>query len=143
MMTQEERLLKRVFITPYVMAFILVSACGDDDDSSSDTESDGGNGEDMVSDVSVEVHEIVNTILVVSWSQDVAADEVWLRYTFEKDVWYESPPRDGETGAHEELILGVPGDTEITFQIVSKVGEEEILSETFKGLTGPIPSDFP
>jgi hypothetical protein len=40
-------------------------------------------GETFVSDVSVAVHEDVNTILVVTWTQAVAADETFLQFSFD------------------------------------------------------------
>ena len=97
-----------------------------------------GGGDDMVSDVSVEVHSRVSTILVVSWTQDDEADNVWLEFTFENDEWYESPPMPGNIGEHTEVILGVPSETEVTFHIVSEVGQDRVESGAYTGITGEL-----
>ena len=39
--------------------------------------------DDYVGDVMITVHDDVNTILVVTWTQLLAADNVWLEFTFE------------------------------------------------------------
>ena len=39
--------------------------------------------DDYAEDIAIEVHEDVNTILVVTWTQAMAADETWLEFSFE------------------------------------------------------------
>ena len=95
-----------------------------------------------VSDVSVEEHDDVSSVLIVEWTQDQAVDAAWLEFTFEDDVWMSSPAEAGEAGAHSEVILGVPAETDVEFVIVNQVGEELFLSETFTETTGDLPHEL-
>ena len=61
--------------------------------------------------MNVAVHEDVNTILVVTWTQAMAADETWLEFSFEDGKVMKSRPKPGAAGAHDDVVLGVPGDT--------------------------------
>jgi hypothetical protein len=131
---------------------VWVVSCGQDSSSDCETEgtddNDGGTDDSdtdvgPATDVSVAIHDTVQTILVVTWDQEYATDEAWLRFTFENDEWYESPPKSGEAGAHEELILGVPQNTKVTFHVVTKSGDEEVESPAYEATTGDLPSTFP
>src|SRR5688500_5165493 len=79
-------------------------------------------GDDYASSVPVQVHGKTRTILVVTWSQVVAADSTWLEFTFEDDEVLTSRPKRGVVGAHEDVVLGVPADTEVTIRVVSRQG---------------------
>jgi len=97
-----------------------------------------------VSGVSVEVHDDVETLLVVSWTQDADADAAWLEFTFEDDVWSSSPAVARDAGEHSEVVLGVPGDTEVTVRIVNEIGGEVLASkEEWTETTGEVPDDLP
>lgn len=96
----------------------------------------------VVSDVTVTVHDI-RTILVVEWTQTMAADETWLEFTFENGEVLTSRHSPGEAGPHREVVLGVPGDTEVTIRIVSSVGGMELKSSDYTGTTGAIPAGMP
>lgn len=84
----------------------------------------------------------VQTVLMVRWTQNSAADNVWLRFTFENDQWYESPKRPGTPGSHSELVLGVPEETDVTIQIVGQTVDGPIACET-RGRTGSVPISVP
>src|SRR5690349_2286784 len=51
-----------------------------------------------VTDVSVEVHPDVNTMLVVTWNQALEADGVWLEFSFEEGNVMTSRPARGALG---------------------------------------------
>jgi hypothetical protein len=107
-----------------------------DADADSDTDSDSDTvvetSCDLVSDVTIDILEnevtlegrsatkSVQTVLVVSWTQVTAADEVWLRFSFENDGWLESPRKPGDAGAHEALVLVVPGEMDVAIEVVSE-----------------------
>ncbi len=85
----------------------------------------------------------IRTVLEVTWRQKTTADEVWLRFSFENDEWYESPRKPGETGVHREVVLGVPEETEVAIHVMSlKDGEEAVVYET-SGTTGSLPESVP
>ncbi len=94
-------------------------------------------------DINVEVHEEVNTILVVTWTQLMAADNVWLEFSYEGGEVMTSRPSAGELGEHRDVVLGVPGETAVTIRIVSEVGGVEYKSSEFEGVTEAVPSGMP
>jgi hypothetical protein len=128
------------------------------DDSSNTTDADTATGlvEDcsLVSEIAVDilkkdiflegqtVSKTVQTVLAVSWAQDIQSDSVRLRFTFENDQWFESPKKPGTRGSHRELVLGVPEKTDVTIQIVSQTANGEVACQT-QGTTGKVPRSVP
>lgn len=112
-------------------------------ESSSGGDEDGPDGDAFVSDVDVSVHDEVNTILVVRWEQTQPSEETWIEYGFDPDEWLQSPARPGEAGAHEEVLLGIPGETEVTFRIVNRDASGEVRSSDHRGTTDSVPSSMP
>src|SRR5690606_1022001 len=100
-------------------------------------------GDHFVSDVVVSVHEEVNTLLVVTWNQELAADEVFLEFTFEDGNLMTSRPKPGALGEHRDVVLGVPGETEVTIRIVSRQGGTDYTSRDYSGTTEAVPSGMP
>jgi hypothetical protein len=100
-------------------------------------------GDAYVGEVDITVHDEVNTILVVTWTQMMAADEVFLEFTFEEGNVMRSRPKPGGAGAHRDVVLGVPGDTVVTVRIVSTVGDVEHPSSDYEGTTDPVPAGMP
>ena len=118
--------------------------------SSAPGDSDGGStggsailGDDFVGEVAVAVHDEVNTILVVTWDQLLSSDEVFLEFGFEDGSVMTSRAKSGETGARRDVVLGVPGDTEVTIRIVNRRGDIDYQSREYTGTTGAIPSGMP
>jgi hypothetical protein len=97
-------------------------------------------GDDFVSDVRVSVHPRVNTILVVNWTQTVAAESTWLEFTFEEGIVATSRPSPGALGEHRDVVLGVPGTTAVTLRVVSRNGASEFASSDYQGTTEAVPS---
>jgi len=102
-----------------------------------------GCGDSFVTGIDVQVHEDVNTLLVVTWTQSVAADQTWLEFEFEPNNPLRSPAKPGTMGAHSEVALGTPGDTEVTIRIVSRMGSVDCSTTPFTGTTDPVPSGMP
>ncbi len=90
---------------------------------------------------SAELDSDVGTMVKVRWSQDGAADS-WVSFTFDGET-HESPVESREAGSHEAWLLGVPGATEVTWQVWTQVedvgfqGDEQVVT------TDPVPEDFP
>ena len=102
-----------------------------------------GAGDEYVSGVTVTVSPMVNTILVVNWTQAKAADQVWLEFSFAGSSVMTSRPVAGATGAHKDVVLGVPGSTAVTVRIVSKQAGVDNKSRDYMGTTGAVPSGMP
>ena len=113
-----------------------------------DTDGSGDSGDaaaDLVVDASATVHSEVATVLWVDWTQSEAA-EVYLEFTFGDEGWLTTPAADRAAGAHREALLGVPADTEVTFQLVASDDESADGPATFgpwTAATGPLPDDIP
>jgi len=97
-------------------------------------------GDEFVSDVQVTVHPRVNTVLVVTWTQQLEADSAFLEFTFEDGVVLKSRAAAGALGAHRDVVLGVPGDTDVTLRIVSQKAGTDFASSDYQGRTEAVPS---
>jgi hypothetical protein len=100
-------------------------------------------GDEFASDVSIAVHDDVNTILVVTWMQLMAADETWLEFSFEDGNVMKSRASAGTVGAHRDVVLGVPGSTDVTVRIVSSLGGVEHKTSDHQGTTDAVPGGMP
>lgn len=110
--------------------------------------STGGSGGAMVSDaysnnVEITVHDNVNTILVVTWTQVEEAEQTWLEFSFEPGNVMTSRPSGGQIGEHRDLVLGVPGETDVTVRVVSRVGGMDFKTSDYTGRTDAVPSVMP
>jgi hypothetical protein len=73
--------------------------------------------DDLVQDVSWQVHEEIGSLIVVSWEQSAGA-VVHVEFQID-DEWLASPSRDLDEGTHQELLLGVPYDHDVTFRVLA------------------------
>ncbi|HJN78117.1 MAG TPA: hypothetical protein QGF58_29660 [Myxococcota bacterium] len=94
-----------------------------------------------LSPVSADLDGDVATLVRVRWTQDVEA-ETWLEFEADGESW-SSPARLTEAGRNEELILGVPADTEVTFKVVAERDGKRSESEESSAVTGPLPETLP
>jgi hypothetical protein len=99
--------------------------------------------EQGVSDVRVSVHPEVNTLLVVEWTQTMETDNVWLEFTFEEGSVMTSRPAPGAVGAHRDVVIGVPGSTEVAIRIVLEKDGARFATRDYAGTTEPLPSGMP
>jgi hypothetical protein len=99
-----------------------------------------GAGDDFVTGVTITQHANTRTILVVTWMQARAADTVWLEFTFPGGSTMTSRPQPGVTGAHRDVVLGVPGSTNVTVRIVNKAGTTDYKTRDYTSMTGAVPT---
>jgi hypothetical protein len=102
-----------------------------------------GAGDAYVSGVNVAVHANTTTILVVTWTQAMAADTTRLEFSFAGSTMMSSHPKPGATGAHRDVVLGVPASTAVTLRIVSSQGGADYKTRDYMGTTGAIPTGMP
>lgn len=100
-------------------------------------------GDEYATDVTLAVHDVTSTILIVSWTQAVSAEATWLEFAFENDEVSRSPRKPGAAGAHQEVVLGVPAETEVTIRVVSEQAGEQYRTRDHVGTTGPLPAGLP
>ena len=102
-----------------------------------------GAGDQYVSGVTVTVSTKVATILIVTWTQAMAADQTFLEFSFAGSTVMASRPKPGATGSHKDYVLGVPGTTAVTVRVVSRVGGTDYKTKDYMGTTGAVPSGMP
>ena len=94
-------------------------------------------------DIAIAVHDDVNTILVVTWNQALAAESTWLEFSFEGSTVMTSREKPGAVGAHRDVVLGVPGETEVTVRVMSRLAGSVYRSTSRTGTTAAVPAGMP
>jgi hypothetical protein len=97
----------------------------------------------IITDVAVGVHPNVNTVLLVTWTQTFATDRVWLEFSFEGSGVMTSRAAAGTPGPHQDVVLGVPGETLVTLRIVLEQGGTTVATQDYRGTTEAVPSRMP
>lgn len=100
-------------------------------------------GDDYVAAVTIAVHPQTTTILNVSWTQAKASESVWLEFSFAGSEVFQSRPLPGTTGAHKDVVLGVPAATAITVRIVNRQATVDYKTKDYLGMTGALPASMP
>lgn len=96
-----------------------------------------------VDGLTLSVHDDVKTILVATWEQLIEADDTWLEFSFEGSEVMHSRPSPGTLGDHRDVVLGVPGETEVSVSVVSQVGGALYKSSSVVGTTDAVPASMP
>jgi hypothetical protein len=102
-----------------------------------------GSGDSYVSGVTIAVHPQIRTMLNVTWTQATAADTVHLEFTFPQGRVMTSRPKPGGAGMKSDVVIGVPGSTNVTVRVVSRVGGVDYKTRDYMGMTGAIPAGMP
>jgi hypothetical protein len=102
-----------------------------------------GAGDSYVSGVTVTVHAQTRTILVVTWTQAIAAEQTFLEFSFAGSSVMTSRAKAGATGAHRDVVLGVPPSTAVTVRVVSRQGGVDYKTRDYTGTTGALPTTMP
>ena len=84
----------------------------------------------------------IESLIRVSWVQDVAGPTM-VRYRVGEEEWQQTPTADRAVGSAEQLVLGVPFDSEFGFRVVVLVRGHEIEGDIISGRTGPVPETMP
>ena len=117
-----------------VLVSLAVGGCtGTDDDDDDD--------EVQVADIGWEVHEDIESMIRVTWEQ-LADATAYVEFTVDEDVWMASPARQVPAGAAEELLLGVPYDTDVTFRVVNDFGDGPLATDEATAHTGLVDEDL-
>lgn len=82
---------------------------------------------DALSAVGNRVHDSFPTLVYATWDQSVAGD-VHVEYSFDDGVWWSSPVRSLTAGSHEEVLLGIPYGSAVTFHVVLQTPGDSVTS---------------
>ena len=79
----------------------------------------------------------------MTWTQAKAADQMFLEFWFAGSSVMTSRAKAGATGAHKDVVLGVPGSTAVTMRIVSRQGGADYKTRDYMGRPRAVPSGMP
>lgn len=118
------------------------STSGDDDDDVPTSDSaplppPPGTTPAPFSDVQWAVDEAYGTLVWVTWTQSEAAT-VHLEYAARDGERRSTPARALEAGEHEEVLLGVPYGSALTFRLVAE-GVSDVVTGDWSARTSPLP----
>lgn len=97
---------------------------------------------ELVHTISADLHELVGSIVVVSWEQTGPAD-LHLEYSFDTDVWVSTPTRSLEAGAQQELLLGIPYGEQVTWRLIGTDAVTTITSPDDEIEVAELPAGIP
>jgi hypothetical protein len=95
-----------------------------------------------IEDLTATIHDEIGSILDVTWTQNHSS-EVQVRYSFDDDVWLETPSTGGEEGSQSMLLLGIPYGSEVSYQLIWEQDGSQVESETQTAENGSLPSNIP
>jgi hypothetical protein len=111
----------------------------------SDTATDSGSSDDeatlepWIEALSVTESEHVSTILELDWTLSEALDTVWVEFRVTGEEWRSSRAQPGGSGPHTDLLLGLPGSTDVDFRLVGTREEQTLYGQVHQTRTGLIP----
>jgi hypothetical protein len=92
----------------------------------------------LISAPSYRLHEI-GSLAYVGWTQAEPL-RLHVEYSFDEGVWMSAPEREYPAGPNEQLLVGIPYETEATWRLVS---EQAVLLEGQTLQTGAYPPSLP
>ena len=93
-------------------------------------------------DLSWRLDEAIESLVHLSWQQSGAATGK-VEYSFDEGEWLLSPVEFRDAGAHDDLLLGIPFDTEVRARVVLERDGAELTSAEVTAITGVIPDELP
>jgi hypothetical protein len=124
-----------------LLMMLTLAACKPGDDSGEepagdDTATDTDTPAATAADVAWALHEDIESLVLVSWQQEGDAT-AWVEYAFDAGDWLQTPAEDLDAGPQEQLLLGVPYDSELSFRVVLDSDAGQTTSDPVAAATGP------
>jgi hypothetical protein len=111
---------------------LLLAACSSEDDS----------GAAFTVQAEAALSETIPTVVTVSWTSSEASTGHVL-FGSSPSFGYDTPEDTVEGTDHEALLLGMPADTEVFYQVVSNGSSGQVRSEVQSITTGFLTNDLP
>lgn len=126
-------------VLPTALAAALAIGCDEpvDDDDTTETYT-----EVQVEGVSWSLNPEIESLVLVSWTQ-LAPATAHLEYSFDEGEWLGSRAREVGEGTQEQLLLGIPYATDVTFRVVNDFGDGPLSTGDFAATTGAQPPTLP
>lgn len=113
-----------------------------DTEDTEETEDTWPTGPLSLQDVEVDLLPELGTVPAVSWFQ-IGTAEAWVTWTTDGKAWRSSPPATVGSGPHQQLLLGIPFDTEVTWKLVVDDGVDHLETDEATIRTAPWPKTLP
>jgi hypothetical protein len=97
--------------------------------------------EAQVSHIGWHLHETIESLVIVSWHQDVAAT-AHVEYSIDEGEWLVSP-QEAAVDETEVLLLGVPYGHDVTFHVVNDFGSGPLTAPDQVATAGALPAGLP
>jgi hypothetical protein len=101
-----------------------------------------GDGDPQATDLGWRLHDEIRSLIYATWQQS-ADVEGYVEYSFEDDVWLQTPARTFKAGAEEQILLGVPYETDVSFRVVLAKSPMPEATGGVVGRTGDLPEGLP
>jgi len=128
---------------PFILGDTGQPSIPDDTEETTGYDFDETDTQAPVSNIHINVHQMVNTMLVVDWTQNEEIEAIWVEYTFENDEWQATPSAPVGLGVNEVSLLGIPSDTEVTLRLKIQKDGKESTSQQFTKSTDSLPASLP
>ncbi len=109
-----------------------------DDTGGADDTGDPVTYEDGIGGLSWRLHDI-ESMVYVSWSQE-RTEMVHVEYSFDEGEWHSSPEVEFTAGSHEQLLVGIPYESDVEWRVVTGSGTT---AEGEQITTGDLPEGLP
>ncbi len=128
-----------------IPALLIVAGCKKAQDSGDgpvvdDTDTQQAGAE--ATEVAWALHETFASIVVVSWEQ-VGEGSAVVEYSFDEGEWHQTPALDVADGPQQQLLLGVPYETEVDFRVVVDSDGGQQTTEARTATTGELHEGMP
>ncbi|TPV92678.1 MAG: hypothetical protein B7733_24425 [Myxococcales bacterium FL481] len=115
---------------------------GDDDD----LEDEETAGPGPFADITSRLHEQIDTLIVVEWTQEAPTESSFVEYSFDGgDDWLTSPKKPGlaDGHVHQEYLFGVPEGADVEFRIIARDDGKKLASDMYEETNGEAPEAMP
>ena len=138
-------------LLPWMLLALVLGCPGslvtDDDDVAGDDDTATDDDDDLPDGFALTVGDWrlpdeIGSLVYVSWEQNGAAD-ARVEYSFEEGEWLTTPPFEAGEGEHEQILLGIPFDTEAQWRVVAGEGDLTLTVDGEPLSTGPLPPGLP
>ncbi len=127
---------------------LCLGGCNRPDTGEPAGDTDGGTSVPTpISDLDGYQHEEIVSLFYATWHQDQPAT-VWVEYRLEDEdddveAWASTPSASLDTGAQEQLLLGLPYDSTFDYRVCGEIDGDSWQSEELSARTGALPEDLP
>jgi hypothetical protein len=96
----------------------------------------------MYANIEWRLHPQLDSIVYVEWDQ-ARVGTGHIEYSFDSGFWEQTPTKTWGVGGHEQMLLGIPYDIDVTFRLAIDDGDGVVYSDNVEATTGDLPPNLP